>query len=108
MKKHEKKRTARKGLATLPKAAARRGRSPKAETSDEQKASQPKTATAPEQPDDSGEIVVFAIRLKRTERDLIHTATGSGKASEFVRGLALAAARGDMKAVEEIIDGVKR
>ena len=54
--------------------------------------------------DDAGEVVVFAIRLKRSERDLIHAAAGSGKASEFVRGLAIAGARRDMKAVEEIVD----
>ena len=69
---------------------------------------QPEQATPTSQataPDDSGEICVFAIRLKRTERDLIHKAAGSGKASQFVRALALAGARGDMKAVTEIIDG---
>ena len=56
------------------------------------------------QADDSGEICVFAIRLRRAERDLIHQVAGSGKASEFVRGLAIAGARKDMKAVEEIVD----
>ena len=57
----------------------------------------------PVQADDSQELVVFAFRLTRAERDLIHTSAGSGKASSFVRGLAVAAAKGDIKAVREIV-----
>lgn len=105
MKQNKKKHAASKNLTTLPGArtAARRTSGTKAETSSEEK-----TATAPTQRDDSGEVVVFAIRLKRSERDEIHAAAGSGKASSFVRGLALAATRGDMKAIEEIVDAVHK
>lgn len=49
------------------------------------------------------EMVVFAFRLTRTERDAIHAAAGSARASRFVRGLAVAAARGDRSAVETLI-----
>ena len=54
--------------------------------------------TPPQPRDDSQEMVVFAFRLTRAERDLIHEAAGSAKASRFVRTLALAAARGDKAA----------
>jgi hypothetical protein len=59
-------------------------------------------AEAPVQADDSQALVVFAFRLTRAERDLIHRAAGSGRASSFVRGLAVAAANGDIEAVREI------
>ncbi len=64
------------------------------------------TKDAAPQPDDASEIVVFAFRLSRSERDEIHAATGSAKASKFIRTLALAGARGDMKAINEAIDEV--
>lgn len=53
------------------------------------------------------ELVVFAFRLSREERDLIHAATGPSKASKFVRSLAVAGARGDEAAVREILDSIK-
>ncbi len=59
-------------------------------------------------PDDAGELVVFAFRLSRAERDLIHAAAGSAKASRFVRTLAVAAARGDGPAVLGILDSVTK
>ena len=62
----------------------------------------PKDA-APKQADDSQELVVFAFRLTRAERDQIHKAAGPAKASSFVRWLAVAAAEGDMKAVHRIV-----
>jgi hypothetical protein len=66
------------------------------------------TVDSPPAPkDDSDEIVVFAIRLKRSERDLIHQTAGSGKASQFVRGLAIAAANGDLKQVQQIVQATK-
>jgi DNA-directed RNA polymerase subunit RPC12/RpoP len=65
-----------------------------------------KIEATPRPPDDASEIVVFAFRLSRAERDEIHAATGSAKASKFIRTLALAGARGDMKAVQETIDEV--
>ena len=64
----------------------------------------PRDEAALERADDSCELVVFAFRLSRAERDLIHTAAGSAKASKFVRGLAVAAALGDGEALQKIID----
>ena len=68
------------------------------------------TAVAPvevaQQPDDGEELVVFAFRLTRAERDVIHAAAGSAKASKFVRTLAVAAARGDGPAVRGILDTI--
>ena len=58
-------------------------------------------------PDDGEELVVFAFRLSRAERDLIHAAAGSAKASKFVRTLAVAAARGDGPAVLGILDAIQ-
>lgn len=58
-------------------------------------------------PDDGGELVVFAFRLSRAERDAIHAAAGSAKASRFVRGLAIAAARGDVDGIEAILAEAK-
>lgn len=58
-------------------------------------------------PDDGGEIVVFAFRLTRAERDELHAATGSAKASRFVKAIVLAGARADTKAVQELIDEVQ-
>ena len=66
----------------------------------------PTEAATPDAPTDDGELVVFAFRLSRAERDLIHAAAGSAKASKFVRGLAIAAARGDVPATREIVDSV--
>ena len=60
------------------------------------------------QPDDTQEVVVFAFRLTRAERNLIHEAAGSAKASKFVRGIALAAARGDAKAVKETMETIQK
>ena len=70
------------------------------------------TPTAPaqpevaQQPDDAGELVVFAFRLTRAERDVIHEAAGSAKASRFVRTLAVAAAKGDAPTVMGILDTI--
>jgi hypothetical protein len=71
-------------------------------------APKPKQAeTVAEPPDDAEELVVFAFRLSRAERDLIHAAAGSAKASKFVRTLAVAAARGDGPAVLGILDSIQ-
>ena len=67
----------------------------------------PPTATSPQQPDDAQEVCVFAFRLSRSARDEIHRATGSAKASKFVRAIVLAGARGDMKAVQEAVDEIR-
>ncbi|MBD3336435.1 MAG: hypothetical protein GF355_13050 [Candidatus Eisenbacteria bacterium] len=50
------------------------------------------------------ELVVFAFRLLRSERDLIHQVAGSAKASRFVKGVTLAAARGDLDTVKAIVE----
>jgi uncharacterized protein (DUF1778 family) len=48
----------------------------------------PKKEKAPKEP-----LVVFAFRLSEADRDTIHKAAGPGKATQFVLGAALAAAR---------------
>ena len=53
------------------------------------------------------DLCVFAFRLTPEERDAIHKAAGSGKASKFVRALAVAAARNDAAAVKAIMEGVE-
>jgi hypothetical protein len=58
------------------------------------------TEVAPKQADDSQELVVFAFRLTRAERDQIHKAAGPAKASSFVRTLAVAAACNDQAAIK--------
>jgi hypothetical protein len=70
-----------------------------------------KPAGTPQQPDDSQSFVVFAFRLTRAERDLIHQAAGSAKASRLVKGAALAAATKDIDAFRAVIaeaDAVKK
>ncbi|MCK4414941.1 MAG: hypothetical protein KAY32_15510 [Candidatus Eisenbacteria sp.] len=94
-KKTPKKQAAQK-KAAKPKAAEKKHAVP-APTSD---ARQPQ--------DDSKEVVVFAMRLRRAERDLIHKAAGSGKASQFIRALALAAAKGDLKSIQVIVSKVRK
>lgn len=69
-------------------------------------AKRPTADTPTPAPGDAGETVVFAFRLTRSERDEIHAATGSAKASRFVKAIVLAGARGDMKAVQEIVDEI--
>jgi hypothetical protein len=53
------------------------------------------------------DLCVFAFRLTGEERDAIHKAAGPAKASQFVRTLAVAAARNDEASVREIMKGVK-
>ena len=53
------------------------------------------------------ELVVFAFRLRATERDLIHKAAGAAKASKFVRALMIAASRGDEKTALDIVRAAK-
>jgi hypothetical protein len=70
-------------------------------------APKPKPAeVVPEAPDDAEELVVFAFRLTRAERDLIHAAAGPAKASSFVKTLAVAAAKGDAPTVMGILDTI--
>ena len=87
-----------------PKKTARKKQAAKTggrKTATRKKATETKPAVATKTSDDSQTLVVFAFRLTRAERDLIHQAAGSGKASKFVRSVALAAARGDVKAIEQ-------
>ncbi len=51
--------------------------------------------------------VVFAFRLTEAQRDAIHKAAGPGKATKFVRTVALAAASGDLAGLEELIAQAK-
>ena len=53
------------------------------------------------------DLCVFAFRLTPEERDAIHKAAGPGKASKFVRTLAVAAARNDAAAVKAIMEGAQ-
>jgi hypothetical protein len=53
------------------------------------------------------ELCVFAFRLTAAERDAIHKAAGSAKASKFVRTLAVAAARNDEAAVKAVLKGTQ-
>ena len=52
-------------------------------------------------------LVVFAFRLTAAERDRIHKAARPGKATQLVRGAALAAANSDTKAFETLIASTK-
>jgi hypothetical protein len=61
-----------------------------------------------DEPQAQDEMVVFAIRLTKAERDAIHAAAGPGKATKFVRTLAVAAARGDSPTVLGILDRVQK
>lgn len=49
------------------------------------------------------DVCVFAFRLTRADRDLIHKAAGPANASRFVKSAALAAAGGDRAAFEELV-----
>ena len=57
--------------------------------------------------EDSDELVVFAFRLPRRERDMIHLTAGSAKASRFVRAVVRAAVAGDEKAFRKIVKEAK-
>ena len=66
------------------------------------KEAKPKKEKAPKEP-----MVVFAFRLTKAQRDLIHKAAGPGKASQFVRTLTVAASKKDETAVGEIVQHIK-
>ena len=53
------------------------------------------------------DLCVFAFRLTTKERTAIHKAAGPGKASKFVRALAVAAARDDEATVKAIMGAVQ-
>jgi hypothetical protein len=64
--------------------------------------------TAEAKPAKQEDNCTFALRLPRSESAEIHRAAGPGKASQFVRRLAVAAARGDIDTVHAIIGDVVR
>ena len=53
------------------------------------------------------DLVVFAFRLPKGDRDLIHTAAGPGKASSFGLAAILAAATADKKAFDALAEQAK-
>jgi hypothetical protein len=85
---------------------ATRKRAPKAKATESKPA--PKAEPDPTPAEDTEELVVFAFRLTRPERDAIHEAAGSGKASRFVKTLAVAAATGDIDTIHTLVGGVVR
>jgi len=88
-------------------ARAKRSKSfvaPEAESADAAQS----TSVEPKTRGPKEELVVFAFRLKAEERDQIHRAAGAAKASRFIRTLAIAAARGDVKTVSEITKSVQQ
>ena len=62
-----------------------------------------KTAKAPREKKPKEDLVVFAIRLTAPERKAIHYAAGPRNATQFVRAVALAAARDDDAAFQQAI-----
>ena len=91
-----KKATKAEGAAAPVKAKAAKAARPK------KTAKEPKPKREP-----IVDACVFAFRLSTTDRDLIHRAAGSGKATRFVRGAALAAANGDTKAFDDLVGQAK-
>lgn len=65
----------------------------------------PEPRAAPKAATKDEPLFVFAFRLTAQERELIHRAAGPGKASRFVRALAVAAANGDADRVLELLGG---
>ena len=63
----------------------------------------PKKATTKAAKVPKEDLVVFAIRLTAAERDAIHAAAGPRGATRFVRGLAVAAARDDLKGIQAVL-----
>ncbi len=49
------------------------------------------------------ELCTFAIRIPPAERDAIHKAAGPRRATWFVRAVASAAAKGDVKAFQQVL-----
>ena len=70
----------------------------------------PAAKTAPKKPkkEPKPDLVVFAIRLLPEERDSIHKAAGPGKATKFIRSLAVAASNGDLAAVKTMVEAINR
>lgn len=71
------------------------------------KTAQVKPAKPPREKKPKEPLVVFAIRLAEAERDEIHKAAGPRGATQFVRAVALAAAREDEGAFREVIKAAR-
>ena len=74
-------------------------RAKKAKTRNEPK---PNKEKAPREPQ-----VVFAFRLTKAQRDLIHKAAGPAKGTKFVRTAAIAAANLDRPALDNLLAQAK-
>lgn len=75
----------------------------------EKAAKKPKApAPPPVLDDDSGDLVVFAFRMTRAEREEIHDAAGPAKASRFTRTVVLAAARGDLATIQTAVKETRK
>jgi len=72
----------------------------------EVKDSKAKTSTPIATTGSGEDLVVFAIRLKRSEREAIHAAAGPGKATRFVRELSVAAARKDKASIARLLESM--
>jgi hypothetical protein len=66
------------------------------------KMSKPKKEKTPKEP-----MVVFAFRLSKAQRDLIHKAAGPAKGTKFVRAAAIAAANLDRPAFDQLLAQAK-
>lgn len=89
---------------TATKEAALKSRTPKKSASTPPRRSAPKkTPESGDTPFAADDLVVFAFRLTRADRDLIHKVAGPGKATQYLRGLAVAAAKGDMASIGTIV-----
>ena len=62
----------------------------------------PKKEKTPKEP-----MVVFAFRLTKEQRDLIHKAAGQAKGTKFVRAAAIAAANMDRPAFDQLLAQAK-
>jgi hypothetical protein len=95
---------AKKAKATAAKPTAKKAASEKqakraSGTKEARSGGRPaKTATT------TGDLVVFAMRVPRSERDAIHAAAGPAKASSWVRRLTAAAASLDTETIAELIE----
>ena len=75
----------------------------KTETKSKKSAKATKEVKAKKEKVPNQDLVVFAFRLPKVERDAIHAAAGPGGATRFVRAVAIAAAREDDAAYRQAI-----
>jgi hypothetical protein len=92
----------------MPKKATSKRRTTKARTRKPARKAPSQKPAKPSQPAEESEpLVVFAFRLTRTERNLIHKAAGPAKASKMVKAAALAAAKADVDAFRDVVAETK-